>query len=83
LALTRSGTGVIKIYMNGLRYATSSALGLPSGGGSGAISIGGSQANTENFKGGMASAKIIGSELSGADVIAEYNRTVGTIHGRI
>jgi hypothetical protein len=74
---------VLKFYLNGELYETSGSLTTPTGGSSGRFALGGfyNFAGNEHF-GGIASAKLIDRALTAAEVISEYNRTVGAAFPR-
>lgn len=76
-AATRT-SNVIQWYVNGQPMgAASGTMATPDGGSNGKLRIGSVDALASPFTGFMASIKIISSALSAAQVLAEYNRTVG------
>jgi hypothetical protein len=78
LALTRI-SNVVRIYINGELIHTSAALVAPTGGTSTSayLTFGAFFDGTNRHGSRWASIKIISSGLSDADVLAEYNRTLG------
>lgn len=81
MAVTRVG-GVITTYLNGRIWGTpSSVLAAPTDGSSGRFRLGGNNAN--RITGVMASAKLMASGLSAAEVMAERNYTLGGAQGYI
>ena len=76
LAWTRDSAGTLsKIYINGAKVLEETLAGAASGGTSAQLRIGDSA--TGNPLGGyLASLKIVGSELSASEVLAEYERTL-------
>jgi len=79
LGITRSGSGAINMYMNGALIAapTQTSSILPTGGGSGRFRIGTNTFGGAEWEGIIASAKIIASELSAVEILAEYDRSLG------
>lgn len=69
----------VQFYLNGaLAGAASSGLLAPTGGGSGTFTIGGTPGSAVfDAQCAIASVKLIGSALSAAQVLAEYDRTLG------
>lgn len=85
-AVTRSASQVIKIYINGTLRQTSGALTAPTGGTGGRLCFFQKAATTgtEICEGmTIASMKIIASELTAAEVKAEFNRTLGVHYGAL
>lgn len=78
-AVTRT-SGVVQFYINGKAAgAASGTLTAPDAVTGGTLTIGSTGAN--GTQGVICSLKVIGSALSAADVLAEYNRTLGPWFG--
>ena len=78
-AATRT-SNVVQFYLNGAKWGpASSTLTAPDGGGSGHLWIGGWSpgANTFRVKGQIKTVKIIGSALTEAQMMTEYERVTG------
>jgi hypothetical protein len=77
--LVRSSNEV-SFYLNGqLKGATSSGLSAPTGGTTGFFYLG-NNSGTAWF-GTLASVKLVNSALSAADLVAEYDRSLGPVYG--
>jgi hypothetical protein len=70
---------VIKFYMNGVLFATSAAQNAPTGGTSSPLIVGANNAGATFAPAGtvIASLKICASELSAAQILGEYQATIG------
>lgn len=80
---SRSATGVVRFYLNGLPMGVASAPStLPNGGTSGRLRLGGSDANSCS-EAVMFGAKIVAAEWSADDFKNEYNRTMGPGFGLV
>jgi hypothetical protein len=78
LAMTRSSSQIINLYINGYCVGTSSALHAPEGGTSDMLKIGDGTTSTE--RGTMvASVKVIAAELSAAQIKGEAFRCLGFV----
>jgi hypothetical protein len=79
VAMTRSATGVTKFYINGVLMYTSGANTIAEVGASPTqyTTVGANDAGGATFTGGICSLKIIASELTAAQILAEYQRTIG------
>ena len=81
VAVTRT-SNVIQPYLNGRTWGSaSSALTTPTGGGDGRLRLGADAAT--RIKGVMASAKLVGSALTAAQIMAERNFCLGGAQGYI
>lgn len=79
LAMTRSAGQVLNLYQNGNLFATSGVLAAPTGGGTSTLQIGASDSGTSQLPNGtvLSSIKICASELSAAQILGEYQLTIG------
>jgi hypothetical protein len=77
LQMTRT-SNVLRMYIDGeQRGSTSGTLTAPTGGTNGRITVGHTVAQPWS----MSSLKIIGSALSDAELLDEYNRSLGPLYG--
>lgn len=90
IAITRSSgpNPVVRTYISGTLTSTSAAFvgKAATGGTTSRLRIGIDQGEISNFSsyyGGITSIKIIASQLSDAEVKAEYNRTLGPLYGQL
>lgn len=81
-AMTRI-SNVIRIYLNGVLVETSSALTTPTGGSSSVFRVGAASNRGTAPACSIASLKVVASGLTGSQVTAEYNRTLGRFYGEI
>ena len=81
VALTRNSSGDVKFYINGVTHALwqSSGLSSPDGGTNGRLYAGASVISND-WQGALCSLKIIDSQLSDSEVLAEFQRTIGGIY---
>jgi len=71
-----AGTGV-NLYLNGVSVGSTTFANAPTGGTSGNLNICALPGGSEPYDGTLQSLKIIGSELSSAQMKAEYDRCFG------
>lgn len=77
LAVTRASNGTTyKLYIDGVLLDTEEATSAPTGGGDAFLTVGAQETGTSLAKMHIASLKIINSELTAAQVLAEARRTV-------
>lgn len=78
LALTKT-SNVLQFYLNGQTIGTSGSQTATSGGSLDKLRVGG-DTSAPSLVGVMASLKIVASALSGAQITAEYSRTIGRLY---
>jgi hypothetical protein len=78
----RSGT-TAQIFVNGVPFGSASTgLSAPTGGSGGKLQIGGVNPATNNDSAfAIHSLQVVASALSNAQILAEYNRTMGPVFG--
>lgn len=78
IGLSRSAAGVVQCYMGGKPFgAPSTALTLPTGGGSGVFTVGGQSGGTSPQQPMIISIATYNRARSAAEFLASYNRSVG------
>lgn len=80
-ASTRSSGGIVRMYLNGKQVGDdSSALTMPTGGSSSRFRI--LHNASSRTKATIASVKVLDQELTPAQILAEYNKTLGVALGK-
>lgn len=81
VALTRGTDGNVRFYVNGVTNDQWVSTGLvpPTDGTAGRLYVGADWDGSDDWKGAMASLKIIAAELNEEEVAAEFERTIGSV----
>jgi hypothetical protein len=77
LGFTRSATGVVKFYGNGVLLSTSAALGAPTGGASSQLAIGAFQGGTFAANADVAQIGVYSAELTAAQMLLGARQLLG------
>jgi hypothetical protein len=81
VAMVRDGT-TCRMYINGELVQTATSLTIPTGGGNAQLLLGANGPGATTVASHLVfSFQVIGSALSTAQILAEYNRTMGPVHG--
>jgi len=82
VTITRDGSGSLKHYLNGI-FAGSpfGTITLPTDGSSGRFRVGGEQGVVNPFTGVVLSIRVSNNVTADADILAEYNYTLGGVYG--
>ncbi|GAF97652.1 unnamed protein product, partial [marine sediment metagenome] len=67
----------VTFFLDGVPSVTSSGLAAPTGGGSSTFNVAASEDSSNAFRGALASLKVNNSALSNAQILEEYEKTLG------
>lgn len=77
VAMTRDGSGNVRLYINGALVGTAESTTPPDGGSNGTLRIGGDQAVSYRWLGCIASARVTPDEMTAAEILSAYQQVKG------